>query len=133
MPAPYSTEIVADVLRTYRQTRNSPFKTARLCGIEVADVFAIVDTNQGKLDAAHEHNGGLGREELIPYTVSRRRADDRSWDNTEPAIVKARADFEAGTHEMATGRDGKWLILYSIPRRRREPNRDGYFLPEQGQ
>lgn len=130
--AKFSEEVVKDVLATYKQTRNSPFKTARKCGIDVADVFAIIDDNQERLKSATEHNGGKGRPELINFAVARRRADDRQWDNKDEAIVKARADYEAGTHEMATGRDGQWLILYSIPRRRREPNRDGYFLPECG-
>lgn len=132
MPAPYSDEVVKDVLRTFIQTRRKPFNTARLCGVEVADVFAIVDQHPDALSNTQEYNGGKGREELMPFTVARRLASDRGWDNTDSEIVKARAAFEAGTHEMATGRDGKFLILYSIPRKRREPNRDGYFMPEQG-
>lgn len=123
----YPDIVVREVLETYKSTRNSPFKTARLCGINVAQVFEIVDANQDKVAEATERFGGKGRPEMEPYLVARRKVTDREWDNSLPEIVQARADYEAGTHTMATGRDGSWLLLYSIPLRRRVEAQPGYF------
>lgn len=127
-----STDIIDEVLRVYRKTRQSPFKTSRLTGITVDKVFQIVDDNRDKLAEALERHGGLGRPELQDYTVARRRVTERGWDNKDEAIAQARLDYENGTHEMATGRDGTWLILYSIPRSKKIKGREGYFKPEVG-
>lgn len=62
------------------------------------------------------------------FAVARKKAD-QPWDNSVEAIDAARNAYEAGTHIMATGRDGDWLILYSIPQRRVTP-RPGCFDPE---
>lgn len=123
-------EVVQEVLRVYRKTRNSPFKTSRICAVPVADVFAIVDQYKDKVESAQERYGGEGRPELYPFTVARRKANVPGWDNTDREIAIARANYEAGTHEMVTGRDGAWLILYSIPRRNKAKGREGYFIPE---
>lgn len=121
-------EIIEDVLLEYKRTR-SPFRTANLTGLEVSVVWGIIEEHTEKLSAYPERNGGFGRPELEQHIVVRRKVTTREWDNTDPAVAKARADYEAGTHEMATGRDGGWLILYSIPRKRVQP-RPNYFKPE---
>jgi hypothetical protein len=122
-------EVIQEIVTTYRQTR-SPFKTARKVGVEVDDVFSVINDHQDKITETQERNGGLGREELQPFTVARRRASERGWNNNLEEIVQARKQYEAGTHIMATGRDGSWLILYSIPRKGRPDPQPGYFLPE---
>lgn len=122
-------EVEADILAKFKQTR-SPFKTAHACGVDVSEVFAVIDAKSDQLTSAEERHGGLGRPEMQRYTVARRRASDREWDNGNTAIALARENYEAGTHIMATGRDGAWLILYSIPRKGRPDPQPGYFLPE---
>jgi hypothetical protein len=128
---PITPEIEIEVIRIYQQTRRSPFKTARQVGVPVQDVFDIVARNKEQLESSGERFGGEGRPDIKPYTVARRRVAERGWDNSLPEIIQARAEYEAGTHEMATGRDGAWLILYSIPRARKVAPRKGYFLPEE--
>lgn len=49
------------------------------------------------------------------------------WDNKDPAIVEAREKHDAGTHEMCRARDGDWLILYAIPRKRPAVRHAPYF------
>lgn len=123
-----SAEIIDDVLMEYKRTR-SPFRTANLTGLDASVVWAIIEEHTDKLSAYPERNGGFGRPELESYIVARRKVTSRSWDNAEPAIADARLAYEKGTHELATGRDGGWLILYAIPRKKATP-RTNYFKPE---
>lgn len=122
-------EITEETLRVFRQTR-SPFKTSTKVGISVSEVLQIIDTQQDKLSERQERHGGCGREEMRPHLVARRRVSETSWDNGNPAIAAAREGYEAGTHIMATGRDGSWLLLYSVKRKGRPDPMPGYFLPE---
>jgi hypothetical protein len=63
------------------------------------------------------------------YIVSRRHADNPVWPREDQRKIEdARALYEAGTHEMITGRDRDWFILYSIPRQIRAETRK-FFQP----
>jgi len=117
-------EIAADLLKT-----RAPSRTAKNLGYSIQLVLEVAEEESRPRSRYTERFGGLGRPELARYTVARKRVWDLGWDNKSGSISKARADYEAGTHEMATGRDGEWLILYSIPRTKVEP-RPNYFLPE---
>lgn len=123
-------EVRDEIVRVYAQTRRSPFKTARLVGVSISDVFTVVNDDNDRADLASERYGGFGRPDVQPFIVARRTVKDRQWDNKLPEIIKARAEYEAGTHEMATGRDGQWLILYSIPRVKPVRGRKNYFQLE---
>lgn len=124
-----SQEIENEILIAHQKTR-SPHKTATLVGVDVGQVFEVLKKLAPKTGRATPRFGGKGRPELEPFAVARRLAMDRGWDNKQPEIEQARTDYEAGTHDMATGRDGDWLILYSVPLKRRVPNREGYFTME---
>lgn len=121
-------ELREDIIRELRKFR-SPSKVAKNLGLDIRLILPIAD----ELSAAprvvrSEQFDGMGRPELAPYIVGRKKAWDR-WDNQDPLIAQARADYEAGTHDMITGRDGDWLILYSIPVLKKKP-RPNYFTPE---
>lgn len=74
---------------------------------------------------------GLGPQHLHKYLVARRSVlATGGWDNKQPEIAKARKDYDAGLIEMATGRDGEFLLLYAIPRRVRAARFRQYFRPE---
>ena len=63
------------------------------------------------------------------YIVSRRHADNPVWPREDQRkINEARAQYEAGSHEMITGRDRDWFILYSIPRSNQAAKRT-FFQP----
>jgi hypothetical protein len=123
-----SPELTEEVLYEYKRLR-SPFKVAKALGLDPHRVWLVIEENSDRLSPHTEKYGGEGRPELRDHLVARRRAGEREWDNTDPAIAGARAAYEAGTVEMCTGRDGNWLLLYAIPRRRPDPRPD-YFLPE---
>lgn len=124
----FSPEVVEDVLVEYKRTR-SPFRTAKNTGLDASSVWAIIEANSDRLTSFQERHQGQGRPEIQKYLVARRKVTTREWDNAEPTIAKARSDYEAGTHELATGRDGGWLLMYSIPRKKTAP-RPNYFKPE---
>jgi len=112
-------EIEADVLRIFgaNPKRFSPSKTSRQVGCSTGEVIDIVRRNRHFVTDGNEHNSGAGREDLQPFIVASRRVSDRGWNNDDPAVASARASFCAGTHTMATHRDGPWLHLCLIPLR----------------
>lgn len=120
-------EIEEEILRWYRKTE-SPFKVCRQTGIPIDIVWQVIDANPEALIEFTERHGGEGRPDILPYRVAKAKISE-AWNNNDPAIAKARADLEAGTHTMATGRDGGYRLLYSFPLKDHTPRPD-YFLPE---
>lgn len=107
----------------------APSKVAKKLGYDLRDILPIADELAGLPRVLREEtNGGYGRPELRNFLIGRKRAHE-VWNNEEPAIKKAREDFELGTIEMTTGRDGDWLLLYAIPRVKPDP-KPLYFAPE---
>lgn len=123
---PHDPKTVDQVVYEYKRLNRSPFRVSKATGIPVHIVWAIIEENEPLLTSQKEYWGGEGRPELREFTVARRRVSAGQWDNEEPAIAQARADYEAGIIDMATGRDGGWLILYAFPRKKRDP-RPCYF------
>jgi hypothetical protein len=124
-------EVKAEIVAQFERNRQrfSPFRTSTALGIQVKDVLEVIAELKEPQARALERNGGYGREELRPFLVARRTAMTSGWDNTQPEIRKARENYELGTHDMATGRDGPWLLLYSFPVVFPEP-RPNYFNTE---
>lgn len=121
-------ELKNEIIRELLKVR-APAKVAKNLGVNIRDVLPIHDEMQGTPRIVREEQfGGLGRPELRDFVVARKKAWE-NWDNEQPAIAQARAQYEAGTHDMATTRDGDWLILLSIPQQRVTPRPD-YFKPE---
>lgn len=118
-----------EILQDYKRSR-SPFKTAKTFGLDVKDVWQLIEQNQEFLRNKPERFGGHGRPELRKYTVCRRLLKGARWDNEHPDIAFARQLYEEGRVELCTARDGGWEILYAIPRAHRKP-RPGYFQLEQ--
>lgn len=117
-----------EIIRELTRLR-SPSKVARKTGYALTDILPIADELAGQPRNVREETfGGYGRPELRDNLVARKRAHE-TWDNTDPAIAAARDAYEAGTHDMATGRDGDWLLLYSVPLKKPVPRPD-YFRPE---
>jgi hypothetical protein len=121
-------DIRDEILRDLRKTR-APARTSKNTGYAIRLVLQVQEEDNHPRPFREEKYGGLGRPELQGFTVARKRPWEL-WDNNSEAVFAARAQYEAGTHEMTTGRDGDWLILYSIPRKKIAPHRMGYFLPE---
>lgn len=122
-------ELRAEIIAGLRKLR-SPSKVMRATGIDLRIILPIADELAGMPRVVREEvHGGYGRPEVRDHLVARKRAHE-TWDNTNPDIAAARAEYEAGTHEMTTGRDGDWLLLYSIPRQKPAEPRPDAFKPE---
>lgn len=121
-------EIRDEILHDLRKTR-APARTSRNTGYPIRLVLQVHEEDSQPRTVRQEIYGGYGRPEVQQFIVARKRAWE-VWNNEDNDIATARNMYEAGTVEMCTGRDGDWLILYAIPRQHRDPNRAGYFLPE---
>jgi hypothetical protein len=121
-------EFLNDDIREEYAKHHSIFKTARALKITLDRVTRIIGQEDFHVDRQPPRFGGRGRPELEKYIVATKNAVD-PWDNSLTELQQARARYEAGTHEMCSGRDGDTIILYSIPRAVVEP-RMGYFKPE---
>lgn len=117
-----------DIREDYAK-HNSLFKTARRYDVEVGYVLNLVqnDVQEVAPDLTTCEFDGFGDPVKKKYLIARNAANT-SWDNTAPEIVIARAKFEAGTHTMAIGRDGPYLLMYCFPLAVKRP-KPGYFQP----
>lgn len=118
-------EIESEIISAYTRTQ-SPFKTAKLVGVDVASVWEIIEKFNQQTKVFPERYGGFGRPELARFTVARQRVTEGCWDNSDPKVAEARRMYEEGTIELMTGRDGAWRILYAFPRKKPRP-RPNYF------
>lgn len=120
-------ELREEIIAEFRRVR-SPFKTAKNLGIDVGLVWDVVDDNPDALSPRVERHGGEGRPDLRPFIVAKKRVGT-SWNNDDPLVARAREEYEAGTHDMMTHRDGNFEFLVSKPQKRVTPRPD-YFKPE---
>lgn len=125
-------EIRAEIQEAHARNpqRFSPFRTASALGVPIEEVMEEVKKLTEKQGAGKQQFDGFGKPELREHLVGRRKAMSAGWDNTDPEIAAARAAHEAGTHVMTTGRDGPWLLLYSIPRKGKPQPAPRYFSLE---
>ena len=119
-------EIEADIMRAHRAnpSRFSPFKVAKQVGATVGEVIATVNRNR---TSDQIEVSAVVRAEREPYIGASRRASDPGSNTADGGVVRARQAFEAGTHDMATHRDGGWLHLCSFLLARPRKPRPGYF------
>lgn len=90
--------------------RFSPFKVSRQVGASVAEVLRVVNSKvEGRVAPALQSR--RDRTDLTDYIVASRRVSDGCWDNNSEEIRNARALVCAGTHTMATHRNGDWQYL----------------------
>lgn len=121
-------ELDKDIREEYAK-HNSLFKTAKAFNVTVEYVNNVVQSQaiEPTPDMSTCEWEGFGDPDKRKYLVARSLAAG-SWDNKRPEVAEARAKFEAGTHNIATGRDGPYLLLYAFPRAVVQP-RPNYFTP----
>ncbi len=107
-------EILNRIKVRLRYSRNYG-KIARDMSLSVREVEAVDVEHNGRFNYTPE---GLGQPEMLRHMIARYDIREQSeWDNSDPKIIQAREDYDAGKIEMATGRDGFFMLLYAIPRK----------------
>lgn len=121
-------ELNKDIQEEYAK-HNSLFKTAKKLKVTIEYVISVIGETvvHDVPDSSTCKFEGFGDPDKQRFLVARSIAKG-SWDNDEPEVADARAKFEAGTHNMAIGRDGPWLLMYSFPQPVVTP-RPNYFTP----
>ena len=93
----------------------------------IARAFDLSISEVRDLDIEHNNRfHGYDVERMKQYEVARCRPE-KGWNNTLRSIREAREKYDAGLIEMVTGRCGKELILYAIPRVHIDRKREPYF------
>lgn len=118
-------EHLDDDIREEFSKHHSIFRVCKSLGISLDRVTRVVGNQDFQVETKTARYGGRGRPEMEKYVVATKHANE-SWDNSRTELREARQRYEAGTHEMAQGRDGDTIIQYLIPRAVTEP-RPGYF------
>ena len=109
---------------TLRENKGDIAKTANQLGLSEAQVNWVDMIVNNKFVAVK----GKGRPELQPYIIAIRDKNfEPFWDNSNPKIKKARELYDEGRVEIVTGVDGDNIILYAIPRRYQDLDREPYF------
>lgn len=106
----------------------SVFKTCRKLGIDNVQYVQGIANDMAKEESPDLSDcefEGFGDPAKKQYLVARSLATE-VWDNGRPEVADARTKFEEGTHIMATGRDGPYVLLYLFPRAVKDP-KPGYF------
>ena len=107
-----------------------PRTVARSLGIPLSHILVVPPPSRH--DPVSED--GLGRQELRQYLVSRKSVRDPKWpDEDAEKIELARDLYDDGIVEVCQGRDGNWMLLYSIPRAEPEEGREVYFARNFGE
>lgn len=113
-----------DMLRTaYRRDPNID-RVARMFGLSFTDAATALHDGCEPSYPKISPDGG-GHPPLRRFAIQRKFVSD-DWLVTDE-VRRARAAYDLGQVEIATGRDGDWLILYAIPRRKPDRRRRPYF------
>lgn len=90
------------------KTKN-PFDIAEALNITVREA-------RNRLRQTPEYLEGWGRESMHPYIISRRHVQWAKWpDEDLQRLYEHKKLHDEGKVTMCQGRDGDWLIQYSIP------------------
>lgn len=124
-----SKQLKQDILNEYAK-HHSLYKTAQKLGVQINYIKSVIDSYEFDQDEPTDeesianHNGDPAKRRFLVGKI----LANSSWDNSEPNIADARRKFEDGTHNLGTGRDGPYILLYCFPQIKRTP-RPNYFTP----
>jgi hypothetical protein len=133
-----NTETVSRVRESYTRNNGNIHAVARELGISAEECRRVFPQHRAVLrepedpTPARDKQGrpDVGRKALRDRIVSVRHVQSGGWpDADRAAITGARRRYDNGTHDMATGREGPWLILYSWKRRKPVKPRHYFYGP----
>ena len=111
--------LIDDLKRELQSSRPNPPKIASRYGVPASLVrFIMQETPSPNTTFTKVSDDGWGRKELRPHLVSRKAAGDAWPEEDEAKIEAARESYDAGNCEICQGRDGDFILLYAIRRKR---------------
>lgn len=113
--------LVNDIRRELESTklRISPVKIATRYGVPIPLVRFIMQEMPSPNTAFTKHStDGWGKDSLRPFLIARKIAGEAWPSSYDSNIEAARDQYDAGVTEMFQGRDGDFILLYSMPRKR---------------
>lgn len=70
---------------------------------------------------------GEGRPDIRRFLIARKSALTLSSWGSDPAILRAQQQYDAGEIDMAQGRSASYIFLYAFPRKEKDVERQAYF------
>lgn len=104
----------------YTEHGGDPVKVAAALGLSTQDLAARLTIAPVPVSRRRKPPADVGKDYFRSYIVSIRHAEHTHWPEADLSkIEQARANYEAGTHEICQGRDRDWFVLYCVPRKTR--------------
>ncbi len=111
--------LIEDLKRELQGSRPNPPKIASRYGVPAALVRYIMQESPNPNTVFTKvSDDGWGRKSLRPHLVSRKAAGDAWPDADKDKIEAARESYDMGHCEICQGRDGDFILLYAITRKR---------------
>lgn len=111
--------LIDELQRELQGNRPNPVKIAARYGVPAGLVrFIMQESPSPNTEFVKHSTDGWGKKELRPWLVSRKASGDAWPEADKEKIEKAREAYDDGITEMCQGRDGDFILLYSIPRKR---------------
>ena len=109
----------------YEESDQSLERTAEVLGLSYSDFalrwgFLLAPPPKTLAASRRTPPEDLGQDWCRKHKISVRHAHNPEWPKLDTVKIEAaRALYELGTHEVLTGRDRDWFILYCVPRQER--------------
>lgn len=117
--------LIEDIKKELKHGRANPVKIATKFGVPSSLVRYIEsEIPNPNTEFTRHSDDGWGRIELRRYIIARQLAGEAWSDADEDKIAEARKQYDDGLVEICRGRDGDFILLYAITRKR--PIKRGY-------
>lgn len=112
--------LIVELQRELKGNRPNPVRIAARYGVPAAMVrYIMQESPSPNTTFSKVSEDGWGQPNLRPYLVSRKAAGDGWPEEDKEKIEVERENYDDGISEMCQGRDGDFILLYSIPRKRK--------------
>lgn len=123
--------LIDEITTELKSPRAHPIRIATKLGVPTGLVrFIFNEIPQPGSGFTTHSEDGWGRKELRDFVVTRKLATSEWPEEDRRTIEKLREDYDAGNVEIAQGRDGNFIILYSFPRSKKAKRENAWFKLE---
>lgn len=121
--------LIDDITAELKVARANPVKIAAKYGVAPSFVRYIMNELPNPVTSFTVHSeDGWGREDIRDFIVTRKIAGN-DWSQEDRKLMEdQRALYDEGVVELTQGRDGDFIIQYSIPRKKKAARLAPYFV-----